>query len=63
MYASGDQNLSQLNPKDQGETDGSMFIFEQTLSREDLSFIFFIEFVGMQHPIPFVENVFKLGFT
>lgn len=46
--AFNDQNLSQLKCNDQDDFDGSLSTSKSTLSREDLNFIFFIEFVGMQ---------------
>lgn len=59
---SGDQNLSQSKRKDQDDTDMSLFIFEHTLSRDDLSSIYFIESVGIQLLIHFVEKVFQTRF-
>lgn len=60
--ASYDQNLSQSKRNDQGDTDRSLFITEHTFSFENLRFIFFIESVGIQLLIPFVEKVFQTSF-
>lgn len=43
-------------------TDRSLFISEHTLSREDLYFIFFIEYEGIQMVFPFVEKDFQTRF-
>ena len=50
--------MSKSKGNDLGDSDRSLSTFEFTLSRKDLSSIFFIESVEIQLIIPFVEKDF-----